>query len=133
MQKLLSKGITESPWIFFQINKANHTSRQYHISVIEDVTSMIQGPSQHNPLQYVMAALTDLLDIFLAAIKNLTHGTHISYFIPWYFRKIILSEGIYCDLYKMKWNIITFNPPTLLGWCHAHCFLQIGVHVPPDL
>ncbi|VDI43009.1 Hypothetical predicted protein [Mytilus galloprovincialis] len=45
-------------------DKENLTSRQFNISLIEDVIRIIQGPSQYDPLQFVMAALSELVLLF---------------------------------------------------------------------
>ncbi|XP_052096229.1 zinc finger HIT domain-containing protein 2-like [Mytilus californianus] len=52
-------------------DKENLTSRQFNISMIEDVIRIIQGPSQYNPLQSVMAALSELVLLFHKAMSEL--------------------------------------------------------------
>ncbi|XP_076090400.1 zinc finger HIT domain-containing protein 2-like [Mytilus galloprovincialis] len=55
-------------------DKENLTSRQFNISLIEDVIRIIQGPSQYDPLQFVMAALSELILLFHKTMSELTTG-----------------------------------------------------------
>ncbi|XP_063425358.1 zinc finger HIT domain-containing protein 2-like [Mytilus trossulus] len=55
-------------------DKENLTSRQFNISLIEDVIRIIQGPSQYDPLQFVMSALSELVLLFHKTMSELTTG-----------------------------------------------------------
>ncbi|XP_071158929.1 zinc finger HIT domain-containing protein 2-like [Mytilus edulis] len=53
-------------------DKENLTSRQFNISLIEDVIRIIQGPSQYDPLQFALAALSELVLLFHKTMSELT-------------------------------------------------------------
>ena len=67
--------------IILQRDKENLTTQQFNISIIEDLISVIKGPNQQNPLQHVMAALSELIDMFQKSLIELSQGKHyLSYY-----------------------------------------------------
>lgn len=82
--------------------KENLTSRQFNISMIEDVIRIIQGPSQYDPLQSVMAALSELILLFHKAMSELTTDIKKSKEEKTRFENKDLKKKVFISLKKVE-------------------------------
>lgn len=83
-------------------DKENLTSRQFNISMIEDVIRIIQGPSQYDPLQSVMAALSELILLFHKAMSELTTDIKKSKEEQTRFENKDLKKKVFISLKKVE-------------------------------
>lgn len=83
-------------------DKENLTSRQFNISMIEDVIRIIQGPSQYDPLQSVMAALSELILLFHKAMSELTTDIKKSKEEKTRFENKDLKKKVFISLKKVE-------------------------------
>ncbi|CAC5386545.1 unnamed protein product [Mytilus coruscus] len=101
-------------------DKENLTSRQFNISMIEDVIRIIQGPSQYDPLQSVMAALSELILLFHKAMSELTTDIKKSKEEKTRFENKDLKKKVFISLKKVEF---------LLSWTQK---IWYGIAVNSD-